>query len=540
MHTATRHWRTGVGMGAAFVIASLSTNIHAAPTTTNIALNKATTVSSSYSASTRGDKAVDGNAGTFWRTKVRSTLFSEWIQLDLGNTTSVSRIVLKWNSAYATRYNVEVSQDTTSWKTVFATSSEDGGTDTIDFAATSARYVRMTSFAWNNSQRIRLNELEVYADDGVAPPPPVSGAWSVVPSPNAPGSSLLRSVAAVDANTVWAVGQGAGADFIDRTLIQRWNGNAWTTMDSPNPSFNGDVLYGVSAVSATDAWAVGYSNSRNENFARAMTLRWDGSFWHEAPAPDVPGLPEKLAAVSTLSPTAAWAVGSTVAALPRSTLNIPLISFWNGSDWSVVPNPALFDTAFGRLVGVTAIDANNVWAVGEVFDGASTKPLVMRWNGTAWSVAALPNSVATATLQAIGASGVNDIWVVGNLGTGNLTLRYNGSSWSVIASPNDLSRNDLTNTLRSVVAINPSDAWAVGTATATRLNAAGSPVSVEFTTIMHWDGKAWSMVPSPDPSIQHNFLYGVARVNSNDLWAVGNTADSNNIGRTMIQRYTSP
>ena len=243
MYTAMRHWRTGVRM--ALVIGLFTTNVHAEPTTTNIALNKATTISSSYSSSTRGDKAVDGNDGTFWRTRARSSLFSEWIQVDLGNAASISRVVLKWNSSYATRYNVEVSQDSTSWKTIFATSSEDGGTDTINFAATSARYVRMTSFAWNNSQRIRLNEFEVYTDDGVAPPPPVSGAWSVVPSPSAAGSSLLRGVAVVDANTAWAVGQGAGTDFIARTLIQRWNGSDWSVVASPNPSFNGDVLYAL-------------------------------------------------------------------------------------------------------------------------------------------------------------------------------------------------------------------------------------------------------------------------------------------------------
>ena len=43
------------------------------------------------------------------------------------------------------------------------------------------------------------------------------------------------------------------------TLILHWNGSAWSQVASPSPSsFGYNFLYGVSAVSGGDAWAVGY------------------------------------------------------------------------------------------------------------------------------------------------------------------------------------------------------------------------------------------------------------------------------------------
>jgi hypothetical protein len=51
---------------------------------------------------------------------------------------------------------------------------------------------------------------------------------------------------------------------VDRTLIEHWNGTAWTVQQSPNPggSSHYDDLHGVAAISAGDAWAVGsYGNA---------------------------------------------------------------------------------------------------------------------------------------------------------------------------------------------------------------------------------------------------------------------------------------
>ena len=128
----------------------------------NLALNKPVTVSSTEAPAV-GARAVDGSLTTYWRSKKRSALPSEWIKVDLGASYSISKVVLKWNDFWGTAYTIQVSTDDSSYTTVYSTSSGDGGDDVITFSSVSARYVKMdaTGF-YNNAERLWLNEYEVY------------------------------------------------------------------------------------------------------------------------------------------------------------------------------------------------------------------------------------------------------------------------------------------------------------------------------------------------------------------------------------------
>ena len=67
-------------------------------------------------------------------------------------------------------------------------------------------------------------------------------------------------MAAVSASDVWAVGS-YGSGGTNRTLIEHWNGTAWTRAPSPNLSSSSNILFGIDATSASNIWAVGqYSN----------------------------------------------------------------------------------------------------------------------------------------------------------------------------------------------------------------------------------------------------------------------------------------
>jgi len=89
-----------------------------------------------------------------------------------------------------------------------------------------------------------------------------------------------------------------------------------------------------------------------------------------------------------------WAVGSYENLY--SQIHHALIEHWNGTKWSIVPSPKApsyyYDTF---LSAVTAISANNVWAVGDTCGipscgGGSSQnysPLIEHWDGTSWSVA---------------------------------------------------------------------------------------------------------------------------------------------------------
>ena len=74
-------------------------------------------------------------------------------------------------------------------------------------------------------------------------------------------------MSALSRTDAWAVGTSFGPD--DLTL--HWNGTAWSQVSVPSPGSTANKqLSGVSAVSASDAWAVGYGqrNNRFQPFSR--------------------------------------------------------------------------------------------------------------------------------------------------------------------------------------------------------------------------------------------------------------------------------
>jgi hypothetical protein len=86
---------------------------------------------------------------------------------------------------------------------------------------------------------------------------------------------MLYGVAALSARSAWAVGlSGIGA--ANKTLILHWNGRTWKRIRSPNPSGNSN-LTAVTVTSDRSAWAVGSSYARGA--FTTLILRWNGRSW---------------------------------------------------------------------------------------------------------------------------------------------------------------------------------------------------------------------------------------------------------------------
>src|SRR5215471_20892255 len=165
-------------------------------------------------------------------------------------------------------------------------------------------------------------------------------AWSIVPSPNRAGLDELQGVSCVSASACTAVGFSAASPksrFSYRTLIETWNGAAWSIVPSRNPGTGrGNFLYGVSCVTAAFCAAVGHYGQCCTAKENPITEIWNGSTWSVAPNPQKLHNAD-LSSVSCVSATACTAVGSHHRASPlaRGTL----VESWNGSSWSVVPSP---------------------------------------------------------------------------------------------------------------------------------------------------------------------------------------------------------
>src|SRR4029453_5860 len=220
-----------------------------------------------------------------------------------------------------------------------------------------------------------------------------------------------------------------------------------------------------------------------------------------------------LASVAAVADTDVWAVGW---AFNQSLFSYQaLIEHWNGTRWSLVRSPNATN-GYNLLNGVGVVGANNVWAVGQAANGSTYSTLVEHWKGAAWSIVPSPNVAGFSNvLQAISVVSANDIWAVGysqdtNFNNFTLTLHWNGTAWSIVPSPTV--DHDI---LFSVDAIATNDVWAVG-----RSRPGGS--GEDRTLTIHWNGAKWNVVPSPNGSVNDKYLFGAALVAPNDVWAVGN------------------
>jgi hypothetical protein len=120
------------------------------------------TASSLENASFPASNAVDGNTGTRW-----SSAFSDpqWLQVDLGASASITQVVLQWEAAYATAFQIQTSPDGTNWTSIYSTTTGTGGTQTLNVTGT-GRYVRMYGTARATPYGYSLWEFQVFGTIG--------------------------------------------------------------------------------------------------------------------------------------------------------------------------------------------------------------------------------------------------------------------------------------------------------------------------------------------------------------------------------------
>ncbi|MFJ9078232.1 discoidin domain-containing protein [Streptomyces sp. NPDC102278] len=167
-----------VTLGALF---ASSFTLAAAPTAvaaeTLLSQGKTATASSSEGEAYAAAAAFDGNlTGTRWASQWRD---AEWIQVDLGASRNLSRVVLTWEGAFGKNYEIQVSDDGTNWRTAKSVTGSDGGTDEIAISG-SGRYVRMNGLVRSGGYGYSLWEFQVYGTTSVEPP--VQGAVRVAGS----------------------------------------------------------------------------------------------------------------------------------------------------------------------------------------------------------------------------------------------------------------------------------------------------------------------------------------------------------------------
>jgi hypothetical protein len=358
-----------------------------------------------------------------------------------------------------------------------------------------------------------------------AGPALAAGGWTIAAAPPAGQNATLASVATVSDSDAWAAGYHSGAAFTNvgaKVLIDNWNGTAWSQVATPVTPGNTALLFAVSASSATDAWAVGRTQVNKSSF-EGLALHWNGTAWSVSP-----GFPAALsplggasaAGVADISPGDAYAIGNS------ATTAVGSLAHWNGTAWSSVtlPLPAHANSNT-TLNAISAHGLGDVWIVGTFLDSATgrNETFSEHFNGTAWKVVRMPpvnspNRNAFFRFNAINANSPGDVWAVGDRGIidvpnsqKTLIEHFNGTAWSIVPSPSPGSIDVLSGVTTSNASNN---VWAVGADVP-----AGKPAGQTLT--LNWNGTAWNVVASPDTGSTDEVGAMATKPGAAIVWAVG-------------------
>jgi hypothetical protein len=283
--------------------------------------------------------------------------------------------------------------------------------------------------------------------------------WRVVSSPNPDQSSNgLGGVSALSPKDVWAVGGTSR-----RTLTEHWDGSKWAVVSSPRPPHEAGVLYSVDATASNDVWAVGIAYPADFSVFSTLIEHWDGRAWTIVPSVDPSSTYNLLLGVSGISLSDAWATGKFYDDAQQRFRT--LVEMWNGRRWKVVDSPSI-GTHDNELEAVTAVSSDSAWGVGWSSDvGIERKPVVERWDGQAWSIVRSPD--LAAQLSDVAVSGPGRLVSVGYYESADpgatLAERWNGSNWTTVPSESKQGQHVVDNALFGV-AVEPKgrSAWAVG------------------------------------------------------------------------------
>jgi hypothetical protein len=200
--------------------------------------------STSEGAGTPASAAVDGDQNTRWSSEWTDP---QWLRVDLGSTQQISQVVLQWEAAYATSFEIQVSDDgVNNWHDIYSTTAGTGGRQTLSVSG-AGRYVRMYGTKRANGYGYSLWEFQVYggADQPGGP------QWNPVWTDNFPGAAGSAPNAA---NWITATGPNPSSGEVE-------------TNTAANVALDGNGHVNLTALNNNGNWTSGRIESQRTDFA---------------------------------------------------------------------------------------------------------------------------------------------------------------------------------------------------------------------------------------------------------------------------------
>jgi hypothetical protein len=296
------------------------------------------------------------------------------------------------------------------------------------------------------------------------------GRWQKFKPPTfGKGPAAINAVLATSSRAVWIGGARPQSAHSLQTFPAIWQlkGRKFVLVKLPKLLAAASSVASFSASSPTNVWAAGVMGPTTGGFA---VLHLSGKKWSAIP------VPEEFIAIATTSPTNAWAIG-------LNDDQVSSLFHWDGQTWTAdgtVPGGV-------SLSGIAAGSPKLVYAVGSIPNPAGGgKTVIMRFNGTTWSMSKIAKGGGSDALLAVSIHG-KSAWAIGNhLTPQNTTvpaiLHTSGGTWTAQKAP-----GKVASTLDGIAAASPKRAYAVGTA---------DPGTGDRTLVDLFGGHSWKQLPS--------------------------------------------
>ena len=257
------------------------------------------------------------------------------------------------------------------------------------------------------------------------------------------------------------------------------------------------------------------------------------NFLLATPTPNVGTLHNELHSVAVGSPTVMFAVGEYF----NGTWDHALILKGNGSTWSVSSPKIPAKSTHDSLNAVAMVNASVGYAVGTYSVGKSSFNLVEKYAGGAWSLVTVANplGIASSEFTGVATGSATSIMAVGGNHPALKPIRpiavlFNGKTWKYTVVPNPGKSGTTYHTAElSSVAVVPGSAgkkfWAVGTYS-------NGHDTIPFFDL--WNGLSWKQyglaqsvqTVTKAPTPVSSVISSVAVISSNNAWAVGFFTDN--------------
>ena len=265
----------------------------------------------------------------------------------------------------------------------------------------------------------------------------VSWATENVPKITGEGATSIGPVAC--AGSAYCMAGGSFQTPSTYTPITEfWNGSTWASQKLPVPAENVNTVPNAIACPASSAcMAVGHKTISGPYNAQPYVARWNGTTWTESSVAKPQGSNEsEFLGLSCVTSSDCWAVGY----YGLEWVYKGLAEHWNGTSWSEQTLPAPAGAINPSVGSVSCPTTNFCVAVGGYQTSAGKHAsFAARWNGTSWQAEVLPELGGTSSyvtsVSCAAAGACEAIGGGGYQGGPTFAERLESGVWTVQATP---------------------------------------------------------------------------------------------------------